>query len=267
MAKYVRYSHEGRTRFGRVDNATIAEIAAAPWEGSPTPTGARHALSDVELLCPVTPSKIIACGVTYREHAGEAGAMLPHHGFESAGTELIYGMRAPTVLNGPDGAIVKPAFVQRLDHEAELAVVIGTTAKRVSEKDALDHVLGFTCYNDCGARDIQMRSPLFSQKAKSIDTFGCCGPWIVTGGVDLRHARIECRVNGEVRQSATLADMNRSIAGIIAEISRSITLLPGDVIATGSPAGVSPMAIGDTVEVEIEGIGILRNHVVADAAT
>ncbi len=266
MARYVRYTHKGGTHFGRVDGDEVAELAAAPWEGPQTPTGVRTALADVKLLCPVVPSKIIACGVTYKEHAGEASALLPQHGFESAAGELIFGMRAPIVLNDPDGSIVKPAFVQRLDHEAELAVVIGKKTKRVSEKDALDSVFGVTCYNDCGARDIQMRSPLFSQKAKSIDTFGCCGPWIVTEGVDLQRAHIECRVNGQVRQSASLSDMNRSIASIIAEISRTMTLLPGDVIATGSPAGVSPMQIGDTVEVEIEGIGILRDHVVADSA-
>lgn len=264
MATIARYAYRGMTRFGLVHDGIIDEITGAPWDGPITMTGAHARLAEVELLCPVTPSKIVACGVTYREHAGEAGAMLPHHDFASAGEELIFGMRAPTVLNGPNRAIVKPSFVQRLDHEAELAVVMGKRAKHVSADEALDYVLGYTCYNDCGARDIQMRSPLLSQKAKSIDTFGCCGPWIATEGVDLRDARIECRVNGETRQSATLADLNRSIGTIIAEISRSMTLLPGDIIATGSPAGVSPMQVGDIVEVTIEGIGTLRNHVVAE---
>lgn len=264
MAKYVRYEHNGGIHFGRIDDMSVTELSGAPWEGTPTTTGVRTELAEVRLLCPVTPSKIVACGVTYVEHAGEAKALLPQHGFESAGGELIFGMRAPIVLNDPEGEIVRPAFVQRLDHEAELAVVIGKRTKRVSESDAWSSIFGVTCYNDCGARDIQMKSPLFSQKAKSIDTFGCCGPWIVTEGVDLRRARLECRVNGQVRQSATLADMNRSIASIVAEISRTMTLLPGDVIATGSPAGVSPMEVGDTVEVEIEGIGVLRNRVVAD---
>jgi 2-keto-4-pentenoate hydratase/2-oxohepta-3-ene-1,7-dioic acid hydratase in catechol pathway len=264
--RFVRYERGGAIRFGRIEGDHIDELAGAPWDGSAT-TGGRVALRDVELLCPVTPSKIIACGVTYEDHAGEAGGLLPQHDFASAKGELIYGLRATTVLNGPGRPIVRPAVVERLDHEAELAVVIGRRAKRVTEEQALDHVFGFTCYNDCGARDIQMRSPLLSQKAKSIDTFGCCGPWIVTDGVDLANARIECRVNGETRQSATLGHMNRSIASIVAEISQLVTLLPGDVIATGSPAGVSPMAVGDTVEVEIQGIGILRNHVIAEVAS
>lgn len=264
MTQYVRYEHNGTIHFGRVEGGSVAELSAAPWAATAQPTGVRAPLSGVRFLCPVTPSKIVACGVTYREHATEAKELLQHHGFESAAGELIFGMRAPSVLNDPEGKIVKPAFVQRLDHEAELGVVIGTRTKRVSEADAWGSIFGVTCYNDCGARDIQMKSPLFSQKAKSIDTFGCCGPWIVTEGVDLQRARIECRVNGQVRQSATLADMNRSIASIISEISRTMTLFPGDVIATGSPAGVSPMEPGDVVEVEIEGIGVLRNHVVAE---
>ncbi|MDE3193528.1 MAG: fumarylacetoacetate hydrolase family protein [Chloroflexota bacterium] len=264
MTKYVRYEHGGDIHFGRVDDAVVSELSGAPWAGAAQPTGVRVPLSSVKLLCPVTPSKIVACGVTYSEHASEAKELLQHHGFESAAGELIFGMRAPIVLNDPEGKIVKPAFVQRLDHEAELGVVIGKRTKRVSEADAWGSIFGVTCYNDCGARDIQMKSPLFSQKAKSIDTFGCCGPWIVTEGVDLRRARIECRVNGEVRQSATLADMTRSIASIVSEISRTMTLLPGDLIATGSPAGVSPMGPGDVVEVEIEGVGVLRNTVVAD---
>lgn len=264
MAAIARYAYQGTTRFGLVRDGIIHEITGVPWDGPITTTGASAQLARVQLLCPVTPSKIVACGVTYRAHASEAGAMLAHHDFASAGDELIFGMRAPTVLNGPNAAIVKPSFVQRLDHEAELGVVIGKRAKHVSADEALDYVLGYTCYNDCGARDIQMRSPLLSQKAKSIDTFGCCGPWIATEGVDLGNARIECRVNGVTRQSATLADLNRPIGAIIAEISRSMTLLPGDIIATGSPAGVSPMEVGDVVEVTIEGIGTLKNHVVAE---
>lgn len=243
---------------------TVQEMLRPPWEGPPELTGRTLERSTVRLLCPVVPSKIVACGINYRSHLAEARAMLPHHDFSTSETDLVFGLRAPSALNDPEAPIRRPPVVQRLDHEAELGVVIGRKTKRVLEMDALEAVLGYTCYNDCGARDIQAKGSMYAQKAKAFDTFGCCGPWIVTEGVDLQHGRIECRINGVLRQSAALGEMMRSVPSLIAEISMYVTLFPGDLILTGSPAGVSPMSVGDTVEVSIDGIGTLRNHVEAD---
>jgi 2-keto-4-pentenoate hydratase/2-oxohepta-3-ene-1,7-dioic acid hydratase in catechol pathway len=213
-------------------------------------------------LAPVTrPGKIVAVGRNYRQHAAEEAAALPE--------EPLLFAKLPSSIVG-DGATItwSAALTTQVDYEAELAVIIGRSARNVPVDRALDHVLGYACLNDVSARDLQGRDGQWT-RAKSLDSFCPLGPWIVTadeipgpGGL-----RVRCRVNGEVRQDATTAELIHGVADLIAYCSRSFTLQPGDVIATGSPGGVGAfrdppvyLADGDLVEVEIEPIGTLRNR-------
>ena len=219
-------------------------------------------IAALRLLPPIPrPGKIIAVGRNYREHAAEEAAALPE-------APLLFA-KLPTALVG-DGATItwSAALATQVDYEAELAVVIGRTARNVSVEAALDHVLGYSCLNDVSARDLQVRDGQWT-RAKSLDTFCPMGPWVVTADeiADPAALRIRCRVNGEVRQDESTAALVHGIADLIAYCSESFTLEPGDIIATGTPGGVGvfrdpPVFLedGDTVEVEIERIGTLRNR-------
>ena len=221
----------------------------------------------LERLAPITrPGKIVAVGRNYREHAAEESAELPE-------APLLFA-KLPSSIVG-DGATISwsTALTAQVDYEAELAVVIGWSARNVPVDRALEHVLGYTCLNDVSARDLQVRDGQWT-RAKSLDSFCPLGPWIVTADEipDPGCLRVRCRVNGEARQDATTADLIHGVAELIAYCSRSFTLQPGDVIATGTPGGVGafrdpPMflADGDLVEVEIERIGTLRNRCAAGA--
>jgi 2-keto-4-pentenoate hydratase/2-oxohepta-3-ene-1,7-dioic acid hydratase in catechol pathway len=220
-------------------------------------TGRRFRLEDVKLLAPVIPrSKIIGIGKNYLAHVEE---MKDVTGGEVPEEPLLF-LKPNTSVIGPDDTIVRPSISQRVEHEGELAVVIGAVAKEVPEERALEVVYGFTCANDVSARDLQVKDGQWA-RAKGFDTFCPLGPVIETD-LDLADAHIETRVNGDVRQSGSTAQLIHSIAKIVAHASQAFTLLPGDVILTGTPAGVGPLEPGDVVEVEIEGIGILRNSVV-----
>lgn len=199
----------------------------------------------------VTPSKIVCVGRNYADHAKELGNEPP--------AEPIIFLKPPSTVLAPNGRIVLPRQSQRVDFEGELAMVIGKEAKNVSVTHWRDYVLGFSCANDVTARDLQKKDIQFT-RGKSFDTFCPIGPWIET---DLEPAalRIVTRVNGDIRQDGNTRDMIFSCGALIAFITSVMTLLPGDVILTGTPAGVGPLASGDTVEVEIEGIGKLRNVV------
>ena len=210
------------------------------------------ALSEVRLLAPCQPTKILAVGLNYRTHAAEAGMDVP--------SEPVLFFKPPSAVIGPLESIVYPTLSQRVDYEGELAVVIGQRARNVSPEKAHDFVLGYTCGNDVTARDLQRRDNQWT-RAKGFDTFCPLGPYIVTD-LDPTHLSIQTRVNGEVRQSTSTANMVFSVADLIAYISQVMTLEPGDVILTGTPSGVGPLQPGDVVEVEIEGIGTLRNPVV-----
>jgi 2-keto-4-pentenoate hydratase/2-oxohepta-3-ene-1,7-dioic acid hydratase in catechol pathway len=230
-------------------------------------TRAERPTATLRVLPPIPrPGKIIAVGRNYREHAAEEAVVLPE-------APLLFA-KLPTALVG-DGATVtwSSALATQVDYEAELAVVIGRTARSVPVEAALDYVLGYSCLNDVSARDLQVLDGQWT-RAKSLDTFCPMGPWVVTADEipDPGALRIRCRVNGEVRQDESTAALVHGIADLIAYCSQSFTLEPGDVIATGTPGGVGvfrdpPIFLedGDTVEVEIEGIGTLRNrcHVVA----
>jgi 2-keto-4-pentenoate hydratase/2-oxohepta-3-ene-1,7-dioic acid hydratase in catechol pathway len=212
----------------------------------------RVARDEATLLAPCAPSKIVCLGVNYRAHATEFGHELP-------ASPLIF-LKPPSAVIGPDEAIIyPPQWTQRVDYEAEMAVVIGQRAARVAEGTALDYVFGYTCLNDVTARDLQ-RSDGQWTRGKSFDTFCPVGPVIVCG-LDPGALRVAGYVNGDVRQDASTADLIFGVPEIVSFVSHVMTLEPGDVIATGTPSGVGPLAPGDTVEIEVEGIGRLRNHV------
>lgn len=254
--KIARFSHDDAILFGIVDDTDLVVLAGDPLFAGYETTGDRVPIADAVILAPVIPrSKIVCVGKNYHDHAAEMGGEAPE--------EPLLFLKPNTAVIGPGDAIVRPAISERTEHEGELAVVIGRIAKNVSVEHALDHVLGYTIANDVTARDLQRKDGQWT-RAKGFDTFCPLGPTINTD-FDPATATLQTRVNGEVRQKAPLTDMIHSVADIIAHASAVFTLLPGDVILTGTPAGVGEFVAGDTVEVEITGLGILRNTV-RDAA-
>jgi 2-keto-4-pentenoate hydratase/2-oxohepta-3-ene-1,7-dioic acid hydratase in catechol pathway len=214
-------------------------------------------LSDARLLPPVAPSKIVCVGRNYREHAAELGNPMPE--------EPLLFLKAPSTVIGDGDSIELPELSRRVEHEGELAVVIGRRCRRLpADEDPLSYVLGYTCLNDVTARDLQRRDVQFT-RGKSFDTFCPVGPYIVTG-LDPSDLKVETRVNGQVRQSGRTSAMAFPVSEIIRYISHAMTLEPGDLIATGTPAGVGPLLDGDVCEVEVEGVGTLRNSVRAPRA-
>jgi 2-keto-4-pentenoate hydratase/2-oxohepta-3-ene-1,7-dioic acid hydratase in catechol pathway len=240
--KIYRFLHNGRPAIGTAEGEHVFRH-----EGPDAlHLGARvdeppHLIASLQLLPPVLPSKIVAVGRNYADHAKELGNDTP--------AEPIIFLKPPSALLPPNGTIVRPPQSQRVDYECELAIVIGERGG----------VLGYTCANDVTARDLQKKDVQFT-RAKSFDTFCPLGPCIDTA-VDPNDLRLTTRVNGAVKQDGRTSRMVFNCAAIVAFISSVMTLLPGDVILTGTPAGVGPLASGDVVEVEIEGIGILRNAV------
>ena len=212
------------------------------------------ALKEVKLLAPVAPSKIVCVGRNYREHAAELGNKMPD--------EPLLFLKAPSAVIASGEQIELPSTSQQVEHEGELGVVIGRVARKLSQNDdPLRYVFGYTCVNDVTARDLQRKDVQFT-RGKSFDTFCPVGPWIETE-IDPSNVTVETRLNGEVKQKGNTADMAFPVAFLIRYISEIMTLYPGDLIATGTPAGVSRMKHGDTVEVEVTGIGVLRNEVIS----
>lgn len=241
-------------RFGLVEGDVILSLADGetidsftnPQTEKPIP------LSDVKLLAPVAPSKVVCVGRNYKEHAAELGNKMPD--------EPLLFLKAPSAIIANGDSIERPPQSQQVEHEGELGIVIGKTARKLGEhEDPLSYVLGYTCVNDVTARDLQRKDVQFT-RAKSFDTFCPVGPFIVDG-LDPLNLIVTTRVNGAVKQHGRTTDMAFSVPFLIRYISNIMTLYPGDLIATGTPAGVSPMKDGDVVEVEIEGIGVLRNTV------
>lgn len=239
-----------RVSFARVDGERLRLLAAAPWQRREE-TGESVPREGARLLAPAVPSKIVCVGRNYRAHAAELGNEVPK--------EPLLFFKPPSSIVGPDQAIELPKESTRVDHEAELGVVIGSRCRRVPVDHALDHVFGFTCVNDVTARDLQKKDGQWT-RAKGFDSFCPTGPALVTG-LDPRELDVRCRVNGETRQDGNTRDMMFGIAELIAYISGIMTLEPGDLIATGTPHGVGPLADGDVVEVEVAGIGTLRSPV------
>ena len=250
--KIVRFSHEESIRYGIVDEAELVVLEGDPMFAGFGTTGERVPLGEVSLLAPVIPrSKVVCVGKNYHDHAAEMGGEAP--------AEPLLFLKPNTSVIGPGDAIVRPPQSSRTDFEGELAVVIGRIAKNVPAASALDYVFGYTLGNDVTARDLQKSDGQWT-RAKGFDTFCPLGPAIETD-FDAAAATLQTRVNGEIKQSAPLTDMIHSVPDIIAYASAVFTLLPGDVILTGTPAGIGPVVAGDVVEVEISGLGVLRNPV------
>ncbi|OFW53472.1 MAG: 2-hydroxyhepta-2,4-diene-1,7-dioate isomerase [Actinobacteria bacterium RBG_16_70_17] len=238
--------------YGAVEPEGIRVHRGTPfvaWE----PTETLVPFEQARLLAPVFPTKVIGVGRNYAEHAAERGAEVP--------AEPVIFLKPATAVVGPEAAVAIPPEAGEVHHEAELAVVVGRVARRVAAEDAAGFILGYTAANDVTARDLQRRDGQWG-RAKGFDTFCPLGPAIETE-LDPTGLAISCRVNGEIRQQGNTADMVFGVAELLAFISRVMTLLPGDVILTGTPAGVGPVHPGDRMAVEIERIGVLRNPVVA----
>ncbi len=250
--KIARFSHQGAISFGVFDENELVVLNGDPMFVGYDPSGERVKLSDAKLLAPVIPrSKVVGVGKNYREHATEMGG-------EAPGEPLLF-LKPNTSVIGPGDPIVLPPQSLQIEHEGELAVIIGKVAKSVDAERALDYVFGYTIGNDVTARDLQQSDGQWA-RAKGFDTFCPLGPIVETELEDVGTTLVT-RVNGEVRQSGSLDDMVHSVAEIVAYASSVWTLLPGDVILTGTPAGVGPIVNGDSVEVEIPGLGILANPV------
>lgn len=264
--KVVRFRAQDVIAFGIVDSAEesdeleLVELVADPLFAGYETTGRRFQFSEVTVLAPVLPrSKVIGVGKNYHDHVAE---MRDITGGESGSEPLLF-LKPNTSVVGPLDPIVLPAASNRVEFEGELAVVIGAVGKDVPVERALDLVYGFTCANDVTARDLQIKDGQWA-RAKGFDSFCPLGPVIET---DLQHSalRLQTRVNGNVRQDGSTADLIHSVERIIAHASSVWTLLPGDVILTGTPAGVGQLTAGDLVEVEIAGIGVLKNPVITAA--
>lgn len=234
-----------RIRFG--DEIFLGEVEGGSIEAG----GKEYSLEEVELLAPAEPSKIVCVGLNYVEHAKELKMALPE--------EPILFMKPPTAVIGPEAEIVMPPSSSQVDYEGELAVVIKERCRNVSAKEADEYIFGYANFNDVTARDLQRKDGQWT-RAKSFDTFAPMGPYIVD--LDPSSLKIETRVNGSVRQKSSTSDLIFSVPELIEFVSGIMTLLPGDVIATGTPPGVGSLSAGDVVEVEVEGLGTLRNGVV-----
>lgn len=251
-----RYRIDEQVQYGLTDGRTVRSIGTDVLHTALASTSSSAApvpLDQVRLLAPVRPRKIIGIGRNYADHAKELGNDVP--------AEPIIFLKPPSAVNDPDGEVVMPPESQRVDYEGELAVVIGRTGRRIPAARWRDYVFGFTCGNDVTARDLQKKDVQFT-RGKSFDTFCPLGPWIVRD-LDVSALRIQTRVNGETKQDGTTSDMVFGVAALVEFVSSIMTLEPGDVILTGTPAGVGPVKPGDIMEVEIEGIGVLRNRTVA----
>jgi len=248
---YCRCQLDRKTFWAVEEGEQVAELSRAPWQGGER-TGKTFPRSEVRLLAPVAPSKIVCVGRNYRAHAKELGNQPPRE-------PLIF-LKPPSAIIGPDEAIVYPPQSERVDYEGELALVIGRRCRNLKPSDdPLSFVFGFTCLNDVTARDLQKADGSFT-RGKGFDTFCPVGPMVATG-LDPAHLILETYVNGQRRQRGQVSEMIFSLDAIMRFISGVMTLEPGDLIATGTPAGVAPLSVGDTVEVAIEGIGRLRNKV------
>ncbi len=256
--RVVRFAAQGKVKYGRLEGNIIHCFRGSPLvhfkghDSSFTLDGSTYELGQVRLLAPCTPSKITCLGLNYRSHAEETELPIPS-------VPLIF-LKPSTAIIGPEDEIILPSSSRRVDYEGELGMVIGKKAKDVPQNQARDYVLGYTCFNDVTERHIQKEDGQWT-RAKGFDTFAPMGPWIETE-VSPDDLKLETYLNGELRQSVRTSDLIFDIAEMVSFISSVMTLLPGDVIASGTPVGIGHMNPGDVVEVRIEKIGNLRNSVV-----
>ncbi len=249
--KVARFSNGADPRFGIVDGPELVVLKGHPLVAGYQTTGERIPLKEVKLLAPTIPSKVICIGKNFADHAAEIG--------EEVTAEPLIFFKPSSAIIGHGDAIVIPPQSKQVELEAELCLVIGKLAKNVSEEKALEYLWGVTIANDVTARDLQFGDGQWA-RSKGFDTFCPLGPWVETEFVPDGQV-IESRVNGEVRQNVAITEMVHKIPAIISYVSKNMSLLPGDIILTGSPAGISVINAGDLIECEIEGIGILSNPV------
>jgi len=247
--KYLRFSHNNEIKYGILEKDDV--ILEMEGDYSSYPSRHKHPLSQCKILLPCLPSKIVAVGLNYTEHAQELKMAVPE--------EPVLFIKPSTSVIGPGEKIVYPKMCAQLDYEAEVAVVIKKTCRRVSSEQAGEYILGYTCFNDVTARDLQKKDGQWT-RAKSFDTFSPIGPFIASG-LDPADLSVELRLNGQVKQSSSTKNLIFPIPRLVSFISQVMTLLPGDVITTGTPLGVGAMNIGDTVEVTVAGVGTLKNNV------
>lgn len=251
MLKLARFLKDGIIKYGIIEGENVIEIEGSIFS-SFKKTSIAHKLDSVKLLAPCEPSKIIAIGLNYKAHAAEFNKPLPE--------EPMIFMKPPTAVIGQGDEIIYPHHMsRRVDYEGELGVVIGKKAHMVKKEEAKDYILGYTCFNDITARDLQGKDIQYI-RAKGFDTFAPMGPWIETG-LNPMDVRIETYLNGEKKQDTSTHDMIFDVYHLLSFVSHVMTLFPGDVIATGTPSGIGKMEPGDRVEVRIEGIGSLVNTV------
>ena len=251
--KIIRYQDGSVIKWGVVEENNVREMEGDPF-GHFHLSSKTKKIEGVRLLSPCLPSKIVALGLNYRDHAQEVKMELPK--------EPLLFLKPSTSVIGPGEAIVYPKMSKQVDYEAELALVIRKVAKAVPEERAAEYILGYTCFNDVTARDLQSKDKQWT-RAKGFDSFAPIGPWIVTD-IDPHHLEVSSYLNGERRQHSNTKNLIFGPHRLVSFISYVMTLLPGDVIATGTPSGIGPMAIGDKIDVVIQGIGTLSNTVVAE---
>lgn len=256
----IRYAHLGKEQYGRLDGEWIRPLAGSPFEACQgfDDDDQRLARADVQVLCPIDRPRLFAVGMNYKGHIAEAGARTPDK------PQMF--MMPCTAAVASDEAIVLPHEARLVHHEGELAIIIGKRGRRVPAARAREFILGYTCANDVSERSIQNEEMALGTLliGKSFDTFCPLGPVIATD-LEPSGLTIQTRVNGQIRQAGNTADLLFSVEEIVAYLSQAITLLPGDVILTGTPSGVGPLQPGDRVEVTIEGIGTLSNPVVTES--
>ena len=251
--KWIRYEYQETVAYGFIENNRVFAVENVPFGGIKQNGGALN-LSQVRLLAPCLPSKIICLGLNYLDHAKEMRVKeLPE--------EPLLFLKPPTALLDPDAAIIHPESSSNLHYEGELALVIGKQGKAISRSQAEEYVFGYTCANDVTARDLQKKDGQWT-RGKSFDTFCPLGPCIETD-FDHTRAAIQTRLNGVVRQSSNIDQLIFKVPELVEFVSQVMTLYPGDIILTGTAAGVGQMVAGDVVEVEIEGIGTLKNTVIS----
>jgi 2-keto-4-pentenoate hydratase/2-oxohepta-3-ene-1,7-dioic acid hydratase in catechol pathway len=249
--RYYRIVAEGGAAWAREDGDRLRLLTGDPFGGT-SDAATTVARETARLLPPVLPSKVVAIGLNYKDHAAERGKALPE--------EPLMFLKPPSAVIGPGDAIRRPPWAGRVDHEAEMGIVIGRTARDLAGPEAAGpHILGVLCVNDVTARELQDKDVQFT-RAKGFDTFCPIGPCIATG-LDLGRLAVVGRVNGEVRQKSRTDQLIFDASYLVWFVSRVMTLLPGDIISTGTPAGIGPLVSGDVVEVEVEGVGVLRNPV------
>jgi len=248
--RFVRYRWQGGEYWGAHEGQEVRRWNGAPYDGGVS-TERVHSIRDIEWLSPVAPSKILAVGLNYAPHVAESASA------DTIPEEPVIFLMPPTALLPPGGTIVLPKGIDRVDYEGELGIVIGRGGRNIRREDASSHIFGWTIVNDVTARNLQKKDKQWT-RAKGFDTFCPVGPWVQTE-LDLSASSLVTRLNGDLRQQTTFDQMIFDVSFLIVFMSRVMTLHPGDLISTGTPAGIGPLTAGDRVTIAIEGLGALEN--------